>query len=173
MKDLSFRIIDEKDLPIILDIYNYYILTTTATFHLKPVSMEKLKSFIFLNHPGYKTYMIYHKNKIAGFCFLTQYKNLKAYDRTVEIGIYLKPEFIHRGLGTESVKYLEQVAEKSGFKTVIASISGENTVSIKLFRNLGYSECGHFKRVGEKFDRVIDVIYFQKSLESLPFPNKT
>ena len=165
MKEISFKNVEEKDLPFVLEIYNQYILTTTATFHLEPISMEKLRGFIYLNHPRYMAYMIYVQKELAGFCFLTQYKNLKAYDRTVEIGIYLKPEFIRQGLGTKAVQYLDKVARVNGFKIIIASISGENTASLKLFRNLGYEECGHFKQVGEKFGRVIDVIYFQKTLE--------
>lgn len=173
MKEIDFRTIEEKDLTIVLDIYNHYILTTTATFHLDPIPMEKLRSFIYLNHPRYKAYLINYRNELAGFCFLTQYKNLVAYDRTVEVGIYLKPEFTHQGLGTEAIQYLEKVAKENGFKIIIASISGENAISIKLFQNLGYEECGHFKRVGEKFGRIIDVIYFQKSLENditIPLP---
>ncbi|MFA5865852.1 MAG: N-acetyltransferase family protein [Phycisphaerae bacterium] len=166
MKEINFKSIEEEDLPVVLDIYNHYILTTTVTFRLDPIPMETLRSFIFLNHSRYKTYLIYYLSEIAGFCFLTQYKNLEAYDRTSEIGIYLKPDFTHRGLGTQAVKYLEKVAVVNGIKMLIASISGENTASIKLFRKLEYEECGHFKRVGEKWGRIIDVVYFQRSLKN-------
>jgi phosphinothricin acetyltransferase len=38
--------------------------------------------------------------------------------------------------------------------------------SIKLFQKLGYEKCAHFKRVGEKWGRVIDVVFFQKSLKT-------
>ncbi|MFB3894690.1 MAG: N-acetyltransferase family protein [bacterium] len=165
MEEIVLKDIQEKDLSVVLDIYNYYILTSTATFHLEPIPMDKLRGFIYLNHFKYKAYLIYYRNELAGFCFLTQYKNLVAYDRTVEIGIYLKPEYTHQGLGKQAIPFLEQVAKKNGFKIIIASISGENEPSLKLFRNLGYQECGYFKRVGEKFGRVIDVVYFQKSLE--------
>jgi L-amino acid N-acyltransferase YncA len=174
MKEIGFKYIEEKDLPIILDIYNHYILTTTATFRLEPVSIESLKSFIYLNHPKYKAYLIYHRNELAGFCFLTRYKIQEAYDRTAEVGIYLKPEYTHRGLGKKAIQYLEKDAKVNGVKIIIASISGENEASINLFRSLDYEECGHFKRVGEKFGRIIDVIYFQKSLENdvtIPLPD--
>lgn len=165
MNEISFTVAEEKDLPVVLGIYNHYILTTTATFRLEPIALETLRSFIFLNHALYKAYLIHHRGEIAGFCFLTQYRNFQAYDRTAEIGVYLKPDFTHRQLGGAAVHHLEEVARTGGIKTLIASISGENTGSLKLFRKLGYEECGHFKRVGEKFGRVIDVIYFQRSLE--------
>lgn len=166
MSDTTFNKVEERDLPIVLDIYNHYILTSTATFRPAPISMEALRTFIFLDHDRYGAWLIHHRGELAGFCFLTQYKNLEAYDRTAEIGAYLKPEFTRRGLGGEAARHMEKVAAESGIKTLIASISGENGPSLKLFRKLGYQECGHFKRVGEKFGRVIDVVCFQRSLEN-------
>jgi L-amino acid N-acyltransferase YncA len=50
------------------------------------------------------------------------------------------------------------------YKVLIASISGENTASLKLMRKLGYEQCGQFKNVGEKWGRILDVVYFQKEL---------
>ena len=45
--------------------------------------------------------------------------------------------------------------------------SGENSESIELFRKLEYDQCAHFKKIGEKWGRAIDVIFFQKSLENI------
>ena len=126
MDEIRFKSIDEADLPAVLEIYNHYLLTTTATFRLQAIPIETLRSFIFLNHDRYKAYLIHHQDQVAGFCFLTRYKDLQAYDRTAEIGIYLKPGFTRRGLGAAAVAHLEQVAAASGLKMLIASISGEN-----------------------------------------------
>ncbi len=165
MDAVSFKQIEAGDLDKVLDIYNAYVLTSTATFRTAPIGAETLRSFIFLDHPTYKAYLILQGAEIAGFCFLTQYKSLEGYDRTAELGIYLEPACTHRGLGTAAVAYLEGIAATSGIKIIIVSISGENAASLGLFQKLGYQQCGHFKRVGEKFGRVIDVIYFQRSLE--------
>jgi phosphinothricin acetyltransferase len=167
MNTITFKQAEAQDLPIILDLYNHYIRTSTATFRPAPISLETLRTFIFLDHQRYGAWLIHDRGEFAGFCFLTQYKNLEAYDRTAEIGAYLKPEFTGRGLGAEAARYLENAAAAKGIKTVLASISGENAPSLKLFRRLGYEECAHFKRVGEKFGRVIDVIFFQRSLENV------
>lgn len=165
MKDMTFTDMQDDDLPVVLDIYNHYILTTTTTFHADPIPMGTLRTFIFLDHKRYKAYVIRHRGQIAGFCFLTRFKNLPAYDRTAELGVYLKPEFTRRGLGTHAVAYLEKAAAENGLKTIVVSISGENTASIELFRKLQYEQCAHFRRVGEKWGRAIDVVFFQKSLE--------
>lgn len=93
------------------------------------------------------------------------FKKRECYDRTVELGAYLKPQFTRRGLGTQAVRHLEQVAAATGRKMLVASISGENTASLELFRKLGYEQCAHLKRIGEKWGRALDVVFFQKSLE--------
>jgi L-amino acid N-acyltransferase YncA len=166
MNETSFRPMKAEDLPLVLDIYNHYIVTTTATFHPEPITMKKLRSFVFLDHAWYQAFMILHSGEIAGFCFLTQFRELEAYDRTAELGIYLKPEFTRRGLGKKAVRHLEKSAEEGGLKVVVASISGENTGSIELFTKLGYEKCAHFRKIGEKWGRAIDVVFFQRFLEN-------
>jgi phosphinothricin acetyltransferase len=47
---------------------------------------------------------------------------------------------------------------------LIASICGENTGSIRLFESLRLDKCAHFREVGEKFGRRLDVVYYQKIL---------
>ena len=103
--------------------------------------------------------------EVAGFCFLSQFKKHESYDRTAEVGVYLKPEHIREGLGTRAVAHLEQVAVAGGLKMLLASISGENDGSIAFFRMLGWQQCAHFREIGEKWGRRIDVVFFQKSLQ--------
>jgi phosphinothricin acetyltransferase len=100
----------------------------------------------------------------VGFCFLTQFRKKAAYDRTAEIGLYLKPEFTGKGIGDDAVTFLEKVAVIKGIRVIIASISGENTASIKLFQKMGYEKCAHYKQVGEKFGRFVDVIDYENIL---------
>lgn len=164
MKEITFNNMREEDLSAALEIYNHYIATTTATFDPGPISMEKFRTRILLNHDLYKAYTIRQDGEIAGFCFLCQFKKHESYDRTAEVGIYLKPGQIRRGLGKRAVEHLEQVAAAKGLRILLASISGENEGSIEFFRGLGWEQCAHFRKIGEKWGRTIDVVFFQKSL---------
>ena len=168
MIETTFSDIREEDLPAVLDIYNRYIDTTTATFDAGPISIETFRTRVLLDHDLYKAYVIHQKAEIAGFCFLSQFKKHESYDRTAEVGVYLKPEHARKGLGTRAVAYLEQVAASRGLRMLLASVSGENHGSIIFFRTLGWSQCAHFRKIGEKWGRRIDVVFFQKSLEGDP-----
>jgi phosphinothricin acetyltransferase len=162
--DITFREIKEEDFPVIKEIYDWYIAHSTATFHTEPIRIAQLKEFIFINHPVYNSYLIFKEDELAGYCFLTYYKNRQAYDRTAEVTIYLKPEFCGKGIGKIAMDHLEQVARRNGLKNLIGIISGDNDGSIALFEKSGYSKCAHFKNVGEKFGKVLDVVAFQKEI---------
>jgi phosphinothricin acetyltransferase len=103
-------------------------------------------------------------HELAGFCFLTQFRKKAAYVNTGEVGLYLKPQFIGRGLGAEMVGHIEKTAKENQFEMLVASISGENIPSIKLFEKLGYNQCAHYKGIALKFGRKMDLVDFQKAV---------
>lgn len=162
--EIEFREITEWDLPAIKEIYDWYIENSTATFHTEPVQIDQLKEFIYISHPVYKSFLICLNDEIAGYCFLTYYKKRQAYDRTAEVTIYLKPNFHKRGIGKMALAHLEQCAIAVGLKNLVGIISGDNESSIILFEKSGYTKCAHFKNVGEKFDKILDVVAYQKEI---------
>jgi L-amino acid N-acyltransferase YncA len=164
LKALEFIAAQENDLNTILEIYNYYIENSTATFDHNGISLKEFKNRIFINHDKYKTFLVFQHKELAGFCFLTQFRKKPAYDKTAEIGLYLKQQFAGRGLGKGIVKYLESTAKANQIEVVVASVSGENVPSIKLFKKMGYKRCAHYKQIAEKFGRKMDIIDFQKNL---------
>jgi phosphinothricin acetyltransferase len=166
MDELTFQPAAENDLAAMLELYNFYIMNTTATFDHGKITPEEFRQRLFIGHEKYKTYLIRLGDDTVGFCFLTQYRKKAAYDRTAEIGLYLKPEFTGKGIGRLVVTFLEEIAVSKGIGVIIASISGENTASIKLFQKMGYEKCAHYKQVGEKFGRFVDVVDYEKILVS-------
>jgi phosphinothricin acetyltransferase len=106
-------------------------------------------------------------NECCGFCYFSQYKKRQAYDRTAEISLYLKPEYTGRGIGKDVLTYLENVAKQNGISVLIGIISGDNENSIKLFERTGYEKCAHFRQVGEKFNKILDVVSYQKIIRKI------
>lgn len=164
MDNLSFIDAKESDLNLILELYNYYILNSTANYYRSSISVDVLKSHIFIDHDRYKTYLINNRDDFVGFCYITQFKKKDAYYRTAEIGIYLKPDCTGKKYGEQIIRHLESVARADQFKVLIASISNENIASNKLVQRMGYIKCAHYKEVAEKFNRILDVIDYQKNI---------
>lgn len=148
----------------ILAIYNYYILNSTATFHIRPLTLDEMKEIVFFDHPRYRTVAVFAGGNLCGYGLLAPYHKREAYDGTAEITLYLKPEATGRGLGSLTIQYLEDIARKVGIHTLIAVICGENQASIRLFEKNGYVQCANLREVGKKFDRLLDVVCYQKIL---------
>jgi L-amino acid N-acyltransferase YncA len=162
--DIQFKELKDQDLSEVKKIYDWYIANSTATFHTEPIRIEQLKEFIYIGHSLYESYLVYAEGEIAGYCFLTNYKKRQAYDRTAEVTLYLKPEFCNKGIGKIALAHLEKRAIGLGLKNLIGIITGDNTGSIALFEKSGYTKCAHFKNVGEKFNKVLDVVAYQKEI---------
>jgi phosphinothricin acetyltransferase len=165
MSDYSFKEVKDEHISDLLEIYNYYVLNTTATFHAKALDEEAMKGIIFFNNPKYKTFLIMKDETISGYVLLTQHKSREAYDRTGEVTVYLKPDNIGKGLGSLAINYIEKFAKSHDFHVLIATICGENQKSIKVFERNGYEKCAHYKQVGSKFNQWLDVVAYQKILD--------
>jgi phosphinothricin acetyltransferase len=163
---ITFKEADLNDLNFVLDLYNYYILNTTATFDYEKITLEELQTRLSSNNKKYKTFLVCDKvdKNIIGFCFLAQFRKKPAYDKSAEIGIYLKPEKTGQQLGHNIIEFLEEFAKENQIEVIVASISGENVNSIKLFNRMGYERCAHYKKIAVKFDRRLDLVHYEKIL---------
>ncbi|MBN1411552.1 MAG: N-acetyltransferase [Spirochaetales bacterium] len=160
----KFSELKTSDIDEVLELYNYYIENTTYTFHVRPLTHEEMRGIVLFDDGRYKTFLIYDEDQFCGYCILSRYSHREAYDITAEITIYLKPEYTKRGVGGQAIKFLEDYANKKGINVLLAVVSEENKASMRLFRKNGYKKCAHFKKVGKKFNRLLDVIIFQKDI---------
>jgi L-amino acid N-acyltransferase YncA len=160
---INFTKMRKKSLKPALKLFNYYIIHSTSVWITKKIRMKQFKEIIPVNDKKYKSYEIAAGKEFCGFCCFRQYNKRQGYDRTAELSIYLKPEFTGRGIGPQAIRFLEKQAKKAGIKVLVGSISGDNKNSIKLLKKAGYIKCGHFKKIGGKFGKVLDVVYFQKT----------
>lgn len=177
MGNIRFEPIEEQHLPEVLSIYNHYVEHTTVSFHTELLSLEQIRAQIMNVPAHYKSYVIIEEQgaddnsvvsntssapAIAGYILMTQHKNKQAYDVTAEVTIYLKPGQTGKGLGGKSLTFLEQAGVASGFHVLIATVCTENANSIALFERYGYEKCAHFREVGYKFGRHLDIASYQK-----------
>lgn len=162
--DLEWVDLRNSDLEIVKAIYDHYILHSTATFHTEKISLAELREVIPIGHPKYQSFLIRLAGEVCGYCYISQHKKRQAYDRAAEVTLYLKPECTSKGLGRRTLQHLEAIAFNNGIRVLIGVLTGDNTPSIRLFEKCGYEKCAHFKAVGEKFGKILDVVAYQKML---------
>lgn len=164
MADSLFRKVCEADIPEVGEIFNFYVLNSTASFYFKPLDMDEIRNMVFFESERHGAFVAEEDGVIKGFCYISPFNKREGYDGAVEITLYLKDGFTGMGIGSKAVEFLEGFSRQKGFRTLISVICGENQASIKLFEKMGYEKCAHLKDIGKKFGRLLDVLYYQKML---------
>jgi phosphinothricin acetyltransferase len=101
---------------------------------------------------------------ILGWGSLSPWNPRSAYRHSVESSVYLRPESCGHGFGREIVADLLSRAEALGYHTILAGISADQVPSIGLHERLGFTQVAHLREVGFKFERWLDVVYYQRTL---------
>ena len=106
---------------------------------------------------------------ILGYAYAAVFKDRAAYDRCVEVTVYLAPEAQGRGIGKALYAELEQRLAEMGIINLYACIAVTDTEdeyltnrSRDFHAHLGYREIGTFRKCGWKFGRWYDMVWMEK-----------
>lgn len=157
------------DAPQIAEIYNHFIATSHATFEIDAISVDEMETRIGDTlQRGYPFLVCEDGDVIVGYTYGRQYRPRRAYQHTIEVAIYIKPGREHQRIGTRVYEQLIAEIRKGNFHAVVAGISLPNDASVRLHESFGFEKVAQFKEVGNKFDRWIDVGYWQLILGRSP-----
>jgi L-amino acid N-acyltransferase YncA len=153
------------DCPAILAIYNDAVLNTTATYDLEPRTLEHREAW-FDDHvrQDLAVYVAEEAGCVVGWGSLSRYHDRYGYRFTCENSVYVAASHRGRGFGALLLGPLVEAARVRGLHTLIAAIDASNEASLRLHARFGFEKVGHFKEVGHKFGRWLDVVYLQKTL---------
>lgn len=155
------REVRPDDAAQIAEIYNRYILETTISFEIQPLSAEDMRIRIE-EISSYFPYLVAENNgKLIGYCYAHPWKERAAYCKTLETTIYLASEAKGKGLGTRLMDRLIDECRNRGYHVLIACITAENEESCRFHERLGFKKVSHFEQVGQKFGRWLDVADYE------------
>jgi len=159
---MIIRSAKDDDALDIAYIYNYYIATSHATFEIEPIDeAEMLRRIEECWYSGYPFLVCEENDEIVGYAYGRRFRVRQAYLHSVEVTVYVRPGHTERGIGKLLYEKLFDEIRKGDFHAIIGGISLPNDASIKLHENFGFEKVAHFREVGRKFDRWIDVGYWQ------------
>ncbi|MDN4480598.1 GNAT family N-acetyltransferase [Demequina muriae] len=155
------------DAAAIAALYNPYVRETVITFEYEEVSSEDMASRIArVQELDLPWLVLEDEGSIIGFAYAAQYRPRAAYRHSVETTIYLAHGAGGRGLGRKLYDALIARLRTGHPHSAISLIALPNDASIALHLATGWSEVGQLREVGRKFDRWIDVAYYQLDVSS-------
>ena len=155
----------EEDLPAVIAIYNEAVERTTGTFDTEPKTPAQMADWFKAHDQFHPVLAAEEDGRVVAWASMSRWSDRCAYDRSVEVSVYVEAPARGRGLAGELLDELLHRGRVAGVKQALARITQDNEASLRLHARRGFVEVGRLRRVGEKFGRVLDVHILQLSLE--------
>lgn len=154
-----------EDAPSIAAIYAHHVLNGTASFDTVPrTEAETAERIAWISEQGWPFIVAEKQGEVLGYAYATQFRDRPAYAGTCENSIYVRPDWVGRGVGRTLLAALVARATEHGFRQMIAVVGGGEPASVALHEKLGFVHAGRMKAVGHKFGRWLDTVYMQLPL---------
>jgi len=158
----NIRPADQDDAPRIADIYNHYIRDSIATFEEQPVTGDELAARIAeVEAAGLPWLVADTESGITGYAYASQWKGRCAYRYAAETTVYVAPEMHGQGIGTRLYAELLYLLRARSMHAALGGIALPNAASVALHERAGFKKVAHLREVGYKFERWIDVGYWE------------
>jgi L-amino acid N-acyltransferase len=161
MSALQIRLASVSDLPTVNEIYNHFVRTSTATFQIEPESLPTRQSWFRSRSDREPVTVLVVGDEILAWAALSLHKSRAGYRQTAETSVYVRHDCHRCGYGRAMLADLIEGARALGYHALLAGCCAEATSSIALHEALGFRRVAHFREVGRKFERWLDVIYLQ------------
>jgi len=143
-------------------IYNHYVLATIITFEEEAVTEAEMAQRLREVQQAGLPWLVWEESgRVVGYAYAGKWKARSAYRHTVESSLYLDKDWVGRGIGTELYVALLAELRTRKIHSVIGGIALPNAASVAISEKLGFRKIGHFEQVGWKFNRWIDVGYWE------------
>lgn len=160
---MDIRVCQQKDIQSLCDIYNFYIENTLITFEETVVDMAEMSRRVALYGQTCPWYVCELEGEVVGYAYAAPWKERSAYKHSLKITVYIKHSMVSRGCGKALYAALMASLEKINCHAILGCIALPNEASVGLHEYFGFAKVAHFSQVGRKFERWVDVGYWQKT----------
>lgn len=164
----------EADLPAVAAIYTHYVLKTTITFNTEVrTPREWLDRYRTNVRDGrYDLLVAERDGQVVGYVETTRFRPKPAYDRSVEISIYVAPDAGGHGVGSRLFDALFRRLAARDFHRAYSVIALPNASSVRFHERWGFVHRGTLTEAGRKFDQYLDIAFYERPLDDAPDPGR-
>ena len=149
------------DADAICRIYNPYVTDTIVSFEETPVAAAEMAlriTDLTRTHPWY----VYEESgSVVGYAYAGPWRSRAAYRDAVESTVYVESGLAGSGIGSKLYDALIPELRRCSFHCAMGGIALPNAASVALHEKKGFIKVAHFREVGWKFQRRIDVGYWE------------
>jgi phosphinothricin acetyltransferase len=162
---MIIRPVRSPDAAAIAELYNHYIAETIVTFEETPVPVEEIAKRIEDIRAAELPWLIAEDgDQLLGYAYASPWRVRRAYRFSVEVTVYVAPGRARRGIASKLYSQLLPILQSKGIHCAMGGIALPNDASVALHEKFGFQKAAHLKEAGFKFNRWIDVGYWQRML---------
>lgn len=162
-EEIRVRPVTAQDSEAIATIYNHYVTETIVTFEEEPVTPVEIARRIEEVTATPLPWLVAERGgAIVGYAYATKWRPRRAYRYSAEVTVYTAPELGGQGIGSLLYQRLLPALRERGVHAAMGGIALPNAASIGLHEKFGFKKVAHFEEAGFKFNRWIDVGYWQR-----------
>lgn len=161
----NIRLVVDEDKEQVMSIFNYYIENSMAAY---PQSQLPVQAFAFIKSKCVNNTILVAEAEdtgVVGFALLKSFMEMDTFAHTADVGYFIDPIHIGKGLGKRFLVELEKIAKDFGIKTLVANVSSANSDSIAFHERTGFTKCGEIPNVGKKHGEYFDILWYYKTLD--------
>ena len=146
----AIRVAREADAAQVAEIYAPNVTGAFISFEAEPPTVEEMRARIAKTLPSHPWLVHDEEGRILGYAYASRHRERAAYQWSVDVSCYVRPEARGRGIGKALYTELLRRLEAQGFRNAYAGIALPNEASVRLHESVGFTPIGIYRGVGFK-----------------------
>ena len=174
MNPLTVRAAHADDVAAMAAIYNDVIATSTAIYTMQPSTLQERRDWIKARTgSGFPVLAAARGGDLVGYASFAEFRGAwPGYLHSVEHSVYVRADCRQQGVGSALVRALFPLATALDKHVMIGGIDAANEGSLRMHERLGFERVAHFREVGRKFGRWLDLVFVQRYLDAPGAPRE-
>lgn len=158
---MEIRPVNSADAAAIAEIYNWYVENSIISFEEEPLEESEISGRIQSVDDSNPWLVLEEGESVLAYAYASPWNSRTGYRFAKESSVYVHKDHHGKGYGLALMHSLIDEIRKKPIHVLIAGIALPNSASISLHEKLGFRKIGQFDEVGMKFEKFIDVGYWQ------------
>jgi L-amino acid N-acyltransferase YncA len=164
VNDIRLATID--DAGAIAAIYGHAVTSSATSFEVSPPSAPEMSVRIAATLTFTPWLVCTSDSAVLGYAYASKHRDRAAYQWSVEVSAYVRPDAHRRGIGTGLYTSLLALLRLQEFRNAYAGITLPNPASVALHTRLGFARIGVFEKIGFKAGEWHDVLWMHRDIAS-------
>lgn len=166
---LELRLATVADAAQVQAIYAPYC-HTPVSFELEPPDVAEVGRRIEKLQGQYPWLVCVDGPEILGYAYASRHRERPAYQWSVDVSAYVRPDRHRGGLGRRLYTKLFELLVLQGYVNAYAGVTLPNPASVGLHTAVGFTPVGVYRHVGYKCGAWHDVAWFERLLQPCSDP---